>query len=57
MVTMVLGRPNTIDDPIDFDEAEWRAVDLLAEGGLISPLRLVPMVAEPGGEQRRQRSA
>jgi hypothetical protein len=48
VVTMLLDGPGRVagssaDFDADFDDDEWRAVDLLAEAGLIAPLRLVPL--------------
>ena len=47
VVTMLLDGPVHVDGSgqTDFDDDEWRAVDVLAEAGLIAPLRLVPMRA------------
>jgi hypothetical protein len=39
VVTVLLGAP---PDGVELDEAEQRAIEALAEGGLIPPLRLVP---------------
>ena len=49
VVTMLLGPddgPRSQDGPSapDLDDDEWRAVDVLAEAGLIAPLRLVPLL-------------
>lgn len=45
VVTMLLDGPVHVDGSVqtDFDDDEWRAVDVLAEAGLIAPLRLVPL--------------
>jgi hypothetical protein len=43
VVTMLLERPSQSHAGIEFDEQERLAVELLAAGGLISPLRLVPV--------------
>ena len=43
VVTMLLGSPSETGTSIDLDDAERMAVDLLAAGGLVSPLRLVPV--------------
>ena len=48
VVTMLLERPIGVDGtavpaPAEFDEDERRAVDALADAGLIAPLRLVPL--------------
>lgn len=39
VVTVLLGAP---PEGVELDEAEQRAIEALAEGGLIPPLRLVP---------------
>ena len=36
---MLLGAP---PEGVELDEAERRAIEVLAEGGLVPPLRLVP---------------
>ena len=54
VVTMLLDGPVHVDGSAqtDFDDDEWRAVDLLAEAGLIAPLRLVPLRATaPSGNR------
>jgi hypothetical protein len=43
VVTLLLDRPAVPAMP-EFDEDECRAVDLLAQAGLIAPLRLVPVL-------------
>lgn len=42
VVTVLLGRSGT---SVDLDEDEHRAVDALAGGGLVPPLRLVPVLS------------
>lgn len=42
MVTVLLGPPVELE----LDEVEQAAVRALAEGGLIPPLRLVPMITQ-----------
>jgi hypothetical protein len=39
VVTVLLGAP---PEGVELDEAEQRAIEALADGGLIPPLRLVP---------------
>jgi hypothetical protein len=39
VVTVLLGAP---PDGVELDDAERRAIEVLAEGGLVPPLRLVP---------------
>jgi hypothetical protein len=39
VVTVLLGAP---PEGVELDEAERRAIEALAEGGLVPPLRLVP---------------
>ena len=39
VVTVLLGAP---PEGVELDEAERRAIEVLAEGGLVPPLRLVP---------------
>jgi hypothetical protein len=46
VVTVMLGRA---PEPIEFDEAEQQAIVLLAEAGLVPPLRLVS--GSPGIER------
>jgi hypothetical protein len=46
VVTVLLGAP---PEGVELDEAERRAIEALAEGGLVPPLRLVP------GERRSRR--
>jgi hypothetical protein len=41
VVTVLLGAP---PEGVELDDAERRAIEVLAEGGLIPPLRLVPEV-------------
>ena len=43
VVTVLLGPP----PELTFDDEEQRALDVLAEGGLVPPLRLVQPVAGP----------
>ena len=43
MVTALLGPP----PELEFDDEERRALDVLAEGGLVPPLRMVTPVAGP----------
>lgn len=50
VVTVLLGAP---PDGVDLDDAERRAIAALAEGGLIPPLRLVPV--SPGQDRSRRR--
>ncbi|TCP55105.1 hypothetical protein EV191_102317 [Tamaricihabitans halophyticus] len=38
VITVLLGPP----DPVEFDVAERRAIDALAEAGMVPQLRLVP---------------
>lgn len=58
VVTVLLGPPAELgSDTFDLDEVEQAAVRVLAEGGLIPPLRLVPIVThsapdETHGSQR-----
>ncbi len=53
VVTALLGPPTELE----LDDVEQAAVSALAEGGLIPPLRLVPMVTqrEPEATQCRHR--
>jgi len=45
VVTVLLGPPAELgSDIFELDEVEQAAVQALAEGGLIPPLRLVPIV-------------
>ena len=39
VVTVLLGAP---PEGVELDEAERRAIEALADGGLVPPLRLVP---------------
>lgn len=45
VVTVLLGAP---PEGVELDEAERRAIEALAEGGLIPPLRLAPQVHRIG---------
>ena len=47
VVTVLLGAP---PEGVELDEAEQRAIEALAESGLIPPLRLVPE-HRPGGRR------
>ena len=51
MVTVLLGAP---PDGVALDDTERRAIDALAEAGLIPPLRMVqsvePVPLDPGGQ-------
>jgi hypothetical protein len=42
---------------VDLNESERQALEVLAEGGLAPPLRLVPMVGDPPADGRRQAAA
>jgi hypothetical protein len=42
VVSVLLGKS---DDSVDLDEVEHQAVGVLAEHGLVPPLRLVPVAA------------
>jgi hypothetical protein len=42
-VTVLLGRPPSLE----FDDAECAALDVLANTGLVPPLRLVPASPQP----------
>jgi hypothetical protein len=44
VVTVLLGAP---PEGVDLDDAERRAIEALADGGLIPPLRLVPEDRRP----------
>jgi hypothetical protein len=44
VVTVLLGAP---PEGVVLDDAERRAIEALAEGGLIPPLRLVPVTRPP----------
>ncbi len=53
VVTVLLGLPAELgSDFLELDEVEQAAVNVLAEGGLIPPLRLVPLVTERAANQR-----
>ena len=49
VVTVLLGGPPAVLDgdppPVDLDTAEQNAIALLAENGMVPPLRLVPRKA------------
>jgi hypothetical protein len=49
VVTVLLGPPPELA-PLTIDDEERRALDLLAEGGLVPPLRLVQPVRGPDVE-------
>jgi hypothetical protein len=57
VVTMLLETEEPLGGTLDLDDAERRAVDLLAAGGLISPLRLVPLRAETTANPGKRRIA
>jgi hypothetical protein len=42
---------------VDLNDSERQALEVLAEGGLAPPLRLVPMVTEPPSDGHRQVAA
>lgn len=44
VVTVLLGAP---PDGVELDAAERRAIEALADGGLVPPLRLVPVERHP----------
>jgi len=44
VVTVLLGMP---DHPVEWDDAEQRALGVLAASGLVPPLRLVTAVGPP----------
>lgn len=57
VVTVLLGPPAALgSDTLELDEVEQAAVRALAEGGLIPPLRLVPIIThgEPDATQSSQ---
>jgi hypothetical protein len=54
---MLLETEEPLGGTLDLDDAERRAVDLLAAGGLISPLRLVPLRAETTANPGKRRIA
>lgn len=60
VVTVLLGPPAELGSAaVELDEIEQAAVQALAEGGLIPPLRLVPIVThgEPNATTGNNRSA
>jgi hypothetical protein len=54
VITMLLDGPARLGATADLDDDERRAVDVLAEAGLIAPLRLVPLL-EGGGRRPADR--
>lgn len=56
VVTVLLGMPAP-ERPVDLDPAEQAAIGVLAESGLVPPLRLLPQAdgrsAAPAGEAAR----
>jgi hypothetical protein len=44
-------------NPVDLNDSERQALEVLAEGGLAPPLRLVPMVTQPLSDGRGQAAA
>lgn len=47
VVTVLLGLPTGLGpDLVELDDVEQAAVEALADGGLIPPLRLVPMITQ-----------
>jgi hypothetical protein len=51
-----IRRPTHRLTSAEFDDDEQRAVDLLAEAGLISPLRLVPLLHSKSSKHGSSRS-
>jgi hypothetical protein len=45
MVTALLGPPGTTGSPAEIGAAEWRALRVLADARMVSPLRLREPVA------------
>ena len=46
VVSVLLGVPR-VREPVELDEAEARAISVLAGSGLVPPLRLVSVETEP----------
>lgn len=44
VVTVLIGAP---PDGVELDDAERRAIEALADGGLVPPLRLIPVHERP----------
>jgi hypothetical protein len=55
VVSLLLDGP-TVSSMPEFDDDERRAVDLLAQAGLIAPLRLVPLMHATEGNSSVRRS-
>ena len=54
VVTVLLGAPPArTGDGVELDGAEQTALAVLAGSGLVPPLRLAPVRAEPAGPDRR----
>ena len=53
VVTMLLDGPAQHDAVAEFDDDEWRAIDALADAGLVAPLRLVPLLEATEAKRRR----
>ena len=53
-----LGHPGVIDHPVDLDDDERRALNLLADAGIVPHLRLRPLpLVEPAPERHPRRTA
>jgi hypothetical protein len=52
VVTVLLGGPG---QRLELDEVECQALAVLADGGLVPPLRLIPQPAEPAQTTPKRR--
>jgi hypothetical protein len=56
VVSLFIDGPSGVN-PVDLNDSERQALEVLAEGGLAPPLRLVPIVSEPAPECQRRTAA
>lgn len=54
VVTVLLGGPPGVEAPVEVDEGERRALEVLADSGLVPRLRLVPLGLPDPAHARRE---
>lgn len=47
VISVLLGRPDDVAEPVEIEGEERAALDALAASGLVPPLRLAHVVDEP----------